>query len=68
MTELRQTETEQAALRRVATLVAEAEQTQNLFVAVAEEVARVFEVPVVSVVRYEPGDMVSVPCFDLAVT
>ena len=57
VTERRRSESEQAALQRVATLVAEAEQPQNLFAVVAEEVARVFEVPVVSVVRYEPDDM-----------
>jgi len=42
------------ALRRVATLVAEAVQPQDLFAVVAEEVARVVKVPLVSVVRYEP--------------
>ena len=42
------------ALRRVATLVAEGVRPQDLFAVVAEEVARVVEVPLVSVVRYEP--------------
>ena len=42
------------ALRRVATLVAEGVQPQDLFAVVAEEVARVVDVPLVSVVRYEP--------------
>jgi signal transduction histidine kinase len=42
------------ALRRVATLVAEGVQPQDLFAVVAEEVARVVDVPLVSVARYEP--------------
>jgi PAS domain S-box-containing protein len=42
------------ALRRVATLVAENVQPQDLFAVVAEEVSRVVDVPAVSVVRYEP--------------
>jgi PAS domain S-box-containing protein len=41
------------ALRRVATLVAEGVQPQDLFAVVAEEVARVVDVPLVSVARYE---------------
>jgi signal transduction histidine kinase len=45
---------ELSALRRVATLVAEGVQPQVLFAVVAEEVARVVNVPLVSVVRYEP--------------
>ena len=45
---------EQAALRRVATLVAHGAPPGSLFAVVAEEVARVLHVPVVSVVRYEP--------------
>jgi PAS domain S-box-containing protein len=44
---------ELGALRRVATLVAEAVQPQDLFAVVAEEVARVVDVPLVSVTRYE---------------
>jgi signal transduction histidine kinase len=44
---------ELSALRRVATLVAEGVQPQDLFAVVAEEVARVVDVPLVSVVRYE---------------
>ena len=42
------------ALRRVATLVAGGVRPQDLFAVVAEEVARVVDVPLVSVVRYEP--------------
>jgi PAS domain S-box-containing protein len=41
------------ALRRVAILVAEGVQPQELFAVVAEEVARVANVPLVSVARYE---------------
>jgi PAS domain S-box-containing protein len=41
------------ALRRLATLVAEGVQPQDLFAVVAEEVSRVVDVPAVSVVRYE---------------
>jgi PAS domain S-box-containing protein len=41
------------ALRRVATLVAEGVQPQDLFAVVAEEVSRVVDVAAVSVVRYE---------------
>ncbi len=44
---------EQAALRQVATLVAREPSPDQLFAAVAEQVARVFAVPHVSVVRYE---------------
>jgi PAS domain S-box-containing protein len=44
---------ELAALRRLATLVAEGVQPQDLFAVVAEEVSRVVDVPAVSVVRYE---------------
>ena len=45
---------EQAALRRVATLVAEGAGPAELFSSVAEEVARVLDVASVSVVRFEP--------------
>jgi PAS domain S-box-containing protein len=44
---------EQAALRRVATLVAEGVRPAEMFSAVTEAVARVIDVPAVSVVRYE---------------
>jgi PAS domain S-box-containing protein len=44
------------ALRRVATLVAKGVPPQDLFAVVAEEVARVVDVPVVSIVRYEADD------------
>jgi signal transduction histidine kinase len=45
---------ELAALRRVATLVAEGVRPLDLFAEVAEQIARVINVPRVSVVRYEP--------------
>jgi GAF domain-containing protein/two-component sensor histidine kinase len=44
---------EQAALRRVATLVAQGASPDELFSAVAKEVARVIDVPVVGIRRYE---------------
>jgi signal transduction histidine kinase len=42
------------ALRRVATLVAEGVPPEDLFAVVAEEVARVLDVPIGRIVRYEP--------------
>src|SRR5215217_849905 len=45
---------EQAALRRVATLVAQGAPAETLFTVVAEQVAEILSVPLVSVVRYEP--------------
>jgi PAS domain S-box-containing protein len=53
VTERRLERAELDALRRVATLVAEGVQPQDLFAVVAEEVARVVAVPLVSVARYE---------------
>jgi signal transduction histidine kinase len=47
---------EQAALRRVATLVAEGADPAAVFSAVAEEVARILDVSAVSVVRFESPD------------
>jgi GAF domain-containing protein len=59
VTELRQTEVEQAALRRVATLVAQGVPPAELFAAVTTEVAHVFsgvEPPLVAtVIRFDPG-------------
>jgi signal transduction histidine kinase len=49
---------EQAALRRVATLVAKAAGPGEVFLAVAQEVARVFGVEQVTVCRYESGEVV----------
>jgi signal transduction histidine kinase len=51
---------EQAALREVATLVARESSADQLFAAVAEQVARVFDVPHVRLVRYEPDGSVVV--------
>src|SRR5205814_7461615 len=44
---------EQAALRRVATLVARESSPQQLFAIVAEQVARIIDVPLVRLIRYE---------------
>jgi signal transduction histidine kinase len=51
---------EQAALRRVATLVAQGARPTEVFAVVAEEVARVVDVPVVSIVSYEPDSFATV--------
>jgi GAF domain-containing protein len=53
VTERRREKEALTALRRVATLVAKGVPPQDLFAVVAEEVARVVDVPVVSIVRYE---------------
>jgi signal transduction histidine kinase len=45
---------EQAALQRVATLVAHESSPDEIFAAVAEEVGQVLEVPLVALLRYEP--------------
>jgi PAS domain S-box-containing protein len=50
----RELATEQAALRQVATLVARESSPDRLFAVVAEQVARVFDVPLVTLVRFEP--------------
>jgi signal transduction histidine kinase len=50
---------EQAALRRVATLVARGTRPQDVFAAVANEVGRVLSVDVANVIRYESDDMVT---------
>jgi signal transduction histidine kinase len=47
---------EQAALRRVATLVAHGAEPTRLFAVVAEQVARVLRVPLVSITRFEADD------------
>src|SRR4051812_18965882 len=59
----RELATEQAALRQVATLVARESSPDQLFSVVAEQVARVFDVPHVRLVRYEPDDSVVVGGF-----
>src|SRR5204863_8078738 len=50
---LRELADEQAALRRVATLVARESSPQRLFALVAEQVARIIDVPLVRLIRYE---------------
>ena len=60
---VRELVTEQSALRQVATLVARESPPDQLFAAVAEQVARVFAVPHVRLVRYEPEGSVVVGGF-----
>ena len=50
---------EQAALRRVATLVAQGVPPSELFDAVAREVGTLFGTPLAGMLRYEAGDMAS---------
>jgi PAS domain S-box-containing protein len=56
VTERRRTDLQEAALRRIATLAAEGVAPEELFAVVAEEVARVVDVPLVRVMRYEDDD------------
>ena len=51
---------EQAALRRVATLVARATAPQEVFAAVAEEVGRLLAADFATLVRYDPQDTLEV--------
>jgi signal transduction histidine kinase len=51
--ELEQVAAEQAALRRVATLVARGTQPREVFAAVAEEIGRILDAEVACVLRYE---------------
>ena len=51
---------EQAALRRVATLVAEGVTTAEVFAAVAAEIGRVLKLPVVEMFRYDADDAATV--------
>jgi PAS domain S-box-containing protein len=51
---------ELSSLRRVATLIAEGVQPEDLFAVVAREVARVIDVPLVSIARYEMADTATV--------
>jgi PAS domain S-box-containing protein len=51
---LRELAEEQAALRQVATLVAYESSPERLVAVVVEQVARVFDVPLVRLIRYEP--------------
>jgi signal transduction histidine kinase len=57
---LRQLAEEQAALRRVATLVAQATPPEAVFAAVAEEVGRLLAVDFAILVRYDPQDTLEV--------
>jgi uncharacterized protein YoaH (UPF0181 family) len=59
VTGFRQAATEQTALRRIATLAAKGVQPAELFAVVAEEIARVIDVPLVRVMRYEAGESVT---------
>ena len=54
---------EQAVLRQVATLVAYESTPERLVAVVAEQVARVFDVPLVKLIRYEPTAAVVVGGF-----
>jgi PAS domain S-box-containing protein len=55
--DLHQLADEQAALRRVATLIAQEAEPSALFNTVAAEVARLFAVEMTSILRYEPDGM-----------
>jgi GAF domain-containing protein len=61
---VRELVTEQSALRQVATLVARESSPDQLFAVVAKQVARVFDVPHVRLVRYEPQGSVVVGGFE----
>jgi PAS domain S-box-containing protein len=52
--DLRRLASEQAALRRVATLIARGANAANVFAAVAKEVAQTLDVPLTAVIRFEP--------------
>src|SRR4051794_7748810 len=60
---LRELAEEQAALRQVATLVAYESSADRLIAVVAEQVARVFDVPLVRLLRYEPSGSVVIGGF-----
>jgi PAS domain S-box-containing protein len=60
VTERRLASDELGALRRVSIVAAEGAPPSDLFAVLAEEVARVMDVPVVTVVRYEPDAMATV--------
>jgi signal transduction histidine kinase/uncharacterized protein YoaH (UPF0181 family) len=51
---------EQAALRRVATLVAEGARPDEVFAAVGDEVARTLGVPIAAMLRFDPDGMATV--------
>jgi signal transduction histidine kinase len=58
--DLRRLADEQAALRRVATLVAKGATPEDVFAAVAREVAQVLDLPLVEMCRYEPDGTATV--------
>ena len=58
--ELTQLVEEQAALRRVATLVAEGARPEEVFAAVGGEVSRLLGVPIAVMLRYDPDGMATV--------
>jgi len=58
--ELRVLADEQAALQRVATLVAHGTSPQDVFAAVAEEAGQLLPADLATVTRYDPGDTVTV--------
>jgi PAS domain S-box-containing protein len=58
--DLRRLAAEQAALRRVATLVAREAAPAEVFAALAEEVARLLDVPLIETARYEPDGTATV--------
>src|SRR3954451_17613106 len=60
---LRELAEEQAALRQVATLVAYESSPERLVATVVEQIARVFDVPMVRLIRYEPTAAVVVGGF-----
>jgi GAF domain-containing protein len=51
---------EQAALRRVAMLVAQQASASEFFTAVAQEIQRTLELPVVVIERFEPDDTITI--------
>ena len=59
-TEIERLAQEQAALRRIATLVAQGADTGEVFAAVAREVSEVMHLPVSAVQRYEDDDTTTV--------
>jgi signal transduction histidine kinase len=59
-TEIQRLAHEQAALRRVATLVAQGADTEEVFVAVAHEVSEVMHLPIAAVQRYEADETITV--------
>jgi signal transduction histidine kinase len=59
-TEIERLAQEQAALRRVATLVAQGAETGEVFTAVAREVSEVMHLPIAAVQRYEDGETLTI--------